>query len=70
MHIFATYQEWRAAITGPCGLTLTKDYCETRIKALNDPAEPSTKSFTEAYGDDYRQLVISWFEQAAHQATA
>jgi hypothetical protein len=70
MHTFSTYHEWRAAITGPCGLTLSANYCESRIKALNDPAEPSTKAFTEAYGDPYRELVISWFEQAARNATA
>jgi hypothetical protein len=65
MHTFNTYQEWRAAITGPCGLTLSKDYCEGRILALNNPTEASTKSFTDTYGDAYRQLVVSWFEQAA-----
>jgi hypothetical protein len=28
---FRSYTEWHAAITGPCGLTLTRDYCEKRI---------------------------------------
>lgn len=68
MHTFTTYQQWHAAITGPCGLTLTKDYCESRIRALDNLAEPATKSFTETYGVPYRDLVISWFEQAARSA--
>lgn len=68
MHTFTTFQEWRSAITGPCGLTLTKDYCKSRVRALNNLAEPATKSFTEAYGATYRDLVISWFEQAAQMA--
>ena len=34
MNVFTTYHEWRAAITGPCGLTLDRSYCELRIAAL------------------------------------
>lgn len=68
MHVFNTYQDWHAAITGPCGLTLSKDYCEGRIRALNNPSEPSTKSFIDAYGIPYRDLVVTWFEQAAHHS--
>lgn len=70
MHTFTSFHEWRAAITGPCGLTLTKDYCEGRIRALCDPAEPTTKAFADTYGEAYRQLVISWFGQAAQNANA
>jgi hypothetical protein len=68
MHTFSSFHEWRAAITGPCGLTLTRDYCEGRVRALNNPAESSTKAFTDTYGEPYRQLVVSWFEEAARNA--
>ncbi len=46
MYTFDSYQQWHAAITDTCGLTLSKDYCEGRIRALNNPTEVSTKSFT------------------------
>lgn len=64
MKFFNTYQEWRAAITGPCGLTLDRDYCEQRIAALQDEKAPGTRPFLEAYGSDYRDQVITWFQQA------
>ena len=51
MNLFNSFEQWRAAITGPCGITLTQDYCEGRVRALNNPAEPSTKAFVEAYGE-------------------
>jgi hypothetical protein len=68
MNLFNSFEQWRAAITGPCGITLTQDYCEGRVRALNNPAEPSTKAFVEAYGETYRTLVVSWFDQAARHA--
>ena len=70
MHTFTSFHEWRAAITGPCGLTLTRDYCEERVRALRDPAEPPTKAFIDTYGEAYRQLVVSWFQQAAENANS
>lgn len=68
MNLFNSFEQWRAAITGPCGINLTQDYCEDRVRALNNPAEPSTKAFVEAYGETYRALVVSWFDQAARHA--
>jgi len=62
---FESYPEWHNAITVRCGITLTKDYCQTRIAALKDPSEPSTKAFIDTYGTQYRDTVVSWFEQAA-----
>jgi hypothetical protein len=65
MSLFTSFEQWRAAITGPCGLTLAKDYCETRIAALNNPSDSSTKAFIDAYGEPYRDTVVAWFTQAA-----
>jgi hypothetical protein len=61
---FETYEEWHEAITERCGLTLTKTYCEERIRALSDPKDLSTRSFVELYGEGYLQKVISWFRRA------
>jgi len=65
MDCFETYEEWHEAITTRCGLTLTKTYCEERIRALSDPKDPSTRSFVELYGDRYLAKVVSWFERAS-----
>jgi len=68
MHTFTDFEEWRRAITLRCGLTLSRDYCAERIAALQNEAVPSTRSFIETYGENYRQTVISWFETARLQA--
>lgn len=68
MNLFTTYHEWRAAITGPCGLTLDRSYCEQRIAALIDAKAPGTQPFIDTYGTDYRDQVIEWFRQALHEA--
>jgi hypothetical protein len=70
MQIFNSYHEWHSAITGPCGLTLTKGYCEERIAALMDESAPSTKPFIDTYGSDYRDQVVIWFRQALAHPTS
>lgn len=69
MQLFPNYHEWRTAITERCGLTLTGDYCTERCAALNDLSITSTKSFVDAYGEDYRDQVVQWFEKARTEAT-
>ncbi len=69
MHTFTDFDEWRQAITIRCGLTLSRDYCAERIAALRDDAVTSTRNFIETYGENYRELVISWFEQAYNEAS-
>ncbi|MBG7607342.1 MAG: hypothetical protein N2A42_00545 [Luteolibacter sp.] len=69
MHTFPNYFEWHSAITGPCGLTLSRSYCQERIAALADPKNPSTRSFVETYGETYLEQVSAWFQQAKTEAT-
>lgn len=61
---FESYAEWHDAITGRCGLSLTPDYCQERIRALGDSRDASTKAFLDLYGEAYRDRVVSWFEKA------
>ena len=69
-HTFSEFAYWRDTITGRCGLTLSRAYCEERIHALSDPAVPTTKSFTATYGEDYLKQVIGWFRRAQEEATS
>ena len=62
--LFSNYNEWRNAITNLGGFTLDRPYCEERIAALADETIPTTKSFLQAYGPEYRDLVVSWFTRA------
>ncbi len=68
MNTFSDYYEWRSAITGPCGLSLTRAYCAERIKHLQDDSIPSTRAFVDTYGENYLETVISWFQQAESEA--
>jgi hypothetical protein len=70
MHTFTTYQEWHTTITGVCGLTLNRDYCAQRIRALGNEQDSSTRNFLKAYGTEYRDLVVSWFRQAEKEAVS
>lgn len=69
MPVFSDFSEWRRAITLRCGLTLSRDYCTERITALRDDTVPTTQNFIKDYGENYRALVISWFEQALNEAS-
>ncbi len=53
---FQSYAEWHAAITGPCAMTLTREYCEKRIAALQDEKAPGTKPFLDTYGPRYCKI--------------
>ena len=61
---FHSYSEWREAITQRCRIDLTPDYVRSRIAALQDPSEPTTREFIATYGESYLRQVVQWFEQA------
>ena len=61
---FKNYSEWRLALTERCNINLTPEYARSRITALKDTKDKSTKDFTSKYGEAYLHQVIKWFEQA------
>jgi hypothetical protein len=63
------YRSWKAMITGQCKETLSKEYIDSRLKALNNPNDPYTQKFAEVYGENYVRSVISWFEHAKNDMT-
>lgn len=69
-HTFSEFTEWRDTITGRCGLTLSRAYCEERIHALSNPAVTTTKSFTVTYGEEYLKQVIGWFRRAQEESAS
>jgi len=68
MDKFSNYREWRDAIINLGGFTLDRSYCEERISALKEGSDKTTQSFLESYGEEYRNQVIGWFEQALKEA--
>lgn len=66
----ATYEEWRHCITVLCGMTLTPEYIQQRLRALRNPSDRMTARFREVYGDEHLNHVIGWFEQAAAEQSS
>lgn len=65
---YESYAHWRSVMTDEAGLSLTADYCRERIEALTDEKDASTKAFVDAYGNEHRNQVVTWFEQAMAEA--
>ena len=63
-----TYEEWRHCITVKCGIPLTADYIEQRLRALQSPNDAGTARFRKSYGQDQLDQTIRWFEQARAEA--
>ncbi len=59
-----TYAEWKRCIEVDCGIELTTDFCERRIRALADPTDAHTASFRRTWGDDHLARVANWFQLA------
>lgn len=65
---YESYQHWRSMMTDTAGIKLTADYCKERIKALCNENDPTTKAFVRSYGEDHRDQIVRWFEQAAAES--
>ena len=59
-----TYEEWQRCITISCGIPLTRDYVEARIKVLSNANSAETKVFTAKYGEEWTHTVLGYFQQA------
>jgi len=63
-----SYQAWRHCIEVECRLQLTPAYIQARIAALNNPHDFHTQQFVRCWGEEHRQQVLGWFQQAAQIA--
>lgn len=61
-----SYAQWRECITIRCRIKLTDDYIGSRLAELRNAEHPRTIEFSEKYGRQYLNQVISWFERAQH----
>ncbi len=61
-----TFYEWHQCITEKCGIQLTREYVQQRLKVLEDSTNPETIVFKEFYGAEHLYMVTSWFKEAAH----
>jgi hypothetical protein len=59
-----TFEAWRTCIEKDCGIVLTHDFVDARLKALKRPTDPTTARLIELYGREHLSNLVSWFEQA------
>ena len=63
----SSYKEWKDCITVSCGIPLTLDFVQTRIKALDNGADHHTKRFVEQWGAQHLEQTKGWFRQAEQE---
>jgi len=59
-----SYEQWHHCITVSCKQPLTPAFIESRIAALNNLKDHSTRRFIELYGEHQRQNTLAWFERS------
>ncbi|MEO0372884.1 MAG: hypothetical protein AAF231_15620 [Pseudomonadota bacterium] len=65
-----TYDEWEHCITVQCGIPLTAEFVDERIKAMTDETDIHTRKFIEQWGVAHFNQTLAWFEQAKARLTA
>ena len=65
-----TYGEWEYCITVKCGIALTQDYINERLRALLTTNDHATAKFVEMWGSEHHQKTVNWFKQAANEFKA
>jgi hypothetical protein len=63
------YAQWRHCIVVECGVALTPEYAAHRLAALKLATSEEAQRFKVLYGADHCRRVVSWFEQAAKEAS-
>ena len=63
------YHDWKVCITERCGIPLTRDYVESRIKTLSNPASGERTKFIQQYGTEWLDQVVGYFKQALQEAS-
>ena len=61
------YQQWRHCITEECGIPLTSEFVEQRLRVWRDESSQETKRYRKLYGDQYWKFMISCFERASKE---
>ena len=59
-----TYVQWLHCIEVECGIPLTRAFVEERLAVWRNPRHEEFQRFGQLYGDEHRQRVQHWFEQA------
>lgn len=58
------YEAWHHCITVDCGLELTPEFIKERITSLQDDKDFRTQQFIKLYGQQHRENILNWLQQA------
>ncbi|WP_153770656.1 hypothetical protein [Labrenzia sp. CE80] len=64
MRLLRTYDDWKHCIVEICKVPLSTDYVTARLQELRDEQNFNTRKFIKSWGEQHRQQVVAWFEQA------
>ncbi len=62
-----TYDKWKYCITVKCGIAVTQDYINERLRAWSTMNDHATAKFVEMWESEHHPKTISWFQQAASE---
>ncbi len=63
-----SFEEWKECITLKCGIPLTRDYLQARVRLLQSTALQDTRRFRELYGEAHYSRVLEWFKRALNDS--
>lgn len=66
----SNYDDWKHCISVKCGIPMTPDFIEGRIRALRDPEDYHTQKFRDFWGQAHLDQVLGWFESAKKELAA
>jgi len=58
-----TFEQWRHCIEHHCGIPLTTEFAEKRVRELENPGNEHTQRFIQSYGARHHVRVLNWFRQ-------
>ena len=57
-----TFEEWKNCIVNDCGINLTKEFAQSRLKVYTDEGNAETVKFKKLYGKVHLERIIHWLE--------
>lgn len=61
------YNSWKHCITIECGIELSKDFLQNRIRVLTDVTNQETQKIILLYGQIHIHNLIKWMQQALYE---
>lgn len=58
-----SFDQWKHCIEQDCGIQLTKEFANARLKVYEHLSNPETKKFISLYGKAHLENVIYWFQK-------